>query len=124
MRSKSFSEYRMSEYVIKIVKSIRTQNRGVSVVLGCFRTFHIAYNEAINRKEGKMKKVKKAFQNTANHVFEYRGRYCAIATALFALSIINKNHRDFEKFLVSKSIDPTEYFFLEMYEEMLKNKAL
>lgn len=78
-----------------------------------------------NQPKGKkMKKVKKAFRNTTNHVFEYRGRYCALATALLALSVINRNHREFEKFLVSKSIDPTEYFFLEMYEEMLKNKAL
>lgn len=71
-----------------------------------------------------MEKVKTAFRNTTDHVIKYRGRYCALATATIAVLVINRHIRNFETFLVSKNIDPTEYFLLELYEETLKNKAL
>jgi hypothetical protein len=69
--------------------------------------------------------MKNAIVRTArrlkNHVRAHKGFYGMGAVATAAVLLQQKNLNDTYAFLESKDIDPMEFYFPELYEEIKKN---
>jgi hypothetical protein len=72
---------------------------------------------------GDMNAIKIGVQKVKDHVKAHPVVYTAVTTALIAGVIMNRNGKEFEKFLIEKGIDPDEYFIPEEYEEKLAKET-
>ena len=53
-----------------------------------------------------------------NHVASHKAAYVAGAIAIAAVALQQRNRKDFDAFMISKGIDPLEYYCPEEFEEL------
>lgn len=65
-----------------------------------------------------MNNIKNVALKATNHVASHKFAYVAVAVAIGAVALQQKNRKDFYKFLELKGINPMEYYCPEMLEEL------
>jgi hypothetical protein len=64
-----------------------------------------------------MNTVKTHLTKIKNHVKDHKGTYAMGAVAVAAIALQQWNRTAFTEFMISKGIDPDEYYCPEYYEE-------
>lgn len=66
-----------------------------------------------------MEKTREALRKIRNHVAANKAAYVMGAVAIAATALQQRNRIEFDKFMVSKGIDPDEYYCPEYYAEKI-----
>jgi hypothetical protein len=64
-----------------------------------------------------MKNLKNSTIRVKNHIARYKVQYAIVGTSTVFLTIMNRNGNEWKEFLVSKGIDPLEFFCPEAFLE-------
>lgn len=62
--------------------------------------------------------IKLAALKVGKHVQDHKFAYAAVAVAIGAVALQQRNLKEFYVFLETKGIDPMEFYCPEMYEEL------
>jgi hypothetical protein len=68
-----------------------------------------------------MDKTKKTLKRIKTNVATHRAAYVMGAVAVTAIALQQSNRKAFDKFMISKGIDPEEYYCPEAYAEKNEN---